>query len=296
MQNEEINNADYSAPLIKQLNELSETPPAPVVPTPDNPPWNSGTAFGVWIASFIFIAVVPLFFILPYAFSKNVNFADAPALTKFLLDDPTAVLLQVLATIPAHVFTVLLGWLVVTRFRKFSFRETLGWQNGGLKWWHYPLILLGIFAVSALVSQFFPQQDNDMQRILRSSQAAVFAVAFLATFTAPLTEEVVYRGILYSAFQRTIGVPAAVVFVTLIFAAVHFYQYWGSPSTIFLIYFLSLVLTLVRVVSKNLLPCIILHTLINGVQSIALVVQSFAPPVEESAPAQAAVIIHSLFY
>ena len=299
MQNEEINNADYSAPLIRELNELSETPPAPIVPMPDNPPWNSGTAIGVWVASFIFIAVVPLFFILPYAVANNVNFADTQALTKFLLDNPTAVLLQVLATIPAHVFTVLLGWLVVTRFRKFSFRKTLGWEKGGFEWWYYPLILFGIFGIAALVNYFFPQQDNDMLRILRSSQAAVFAVAFLATFTAPLAEEVVYRGILYSAFQRTFGVAPAVVFVTLIFAAVHFYQYWGSPSTIFLICFLSLILTLVRVFSKNLLPCIILHTLINGVQSVVLVVQSFAPPEESGAPEQTASIIrlfNSIFY
>lgn len=283
---------------MKGLNELQEKAPASLVPTPDNPPWNSGTAFGVWLASFVFIAVIPLFFILPYAATKNVNFADTESLTKFLLDDSTAVLLQVLATIPAHALTILLGWLVVTRFRKLSFRETLGWGNGGFKWWHYPLILLGIFAVSALVSYFFPQQDNDMLRILRSSQAAVFAVAFLATFTAPLAEEIVYRGILYSAFQRSFGVAASVVFVTLIFAGVHFYQYWGSPSTIFLICFLSLILTLVRVVSKNLLPCIILHTLINGIQSIVIVAQSFAPPAaqtEGGAPAQAASVIR-LFY
>ena len=120
--------------------------------------------------------------------------------------------------------------------------------------------------------------SDQMARMMQSSRAAVLVIAFLATFTAPLTEEVVYRGILYSAFQRSLGVAPAVFFVTLIFAGVHFYEYWGSPSTILLICFLSLVLTLVRVRAKSLLPCFILHTLINGTQSLLSILQTFVLP------------------
>ena len=64
---------------------------------------------------------------------------------------------------------------------------------------------------------------------------ALYTVAFLAVFTAPFVEEVIYRGILYSALQRTTGTVLAVVIVTLLFAAVHVPQYWGSPSTIMLL-------------------------------------------------------------
>jgi membrane protease YdiL (CAAX protease family) len=201
--------------------------------------------------------------------------------------------LSVVGIIPAHLLTLVLAWLVVTKFKKYSFRQTLGWEKGGFVWWYYPLILIGIAAVSAVVLHFLPEQDNEMARILQSSNAAVYAVAFLATFTAPLVEEVIYRGILYSAFQRTFGVIAAVASVTLIFASVHFLQYWGSPGTIFVICFLSLVLTLVRVRTKNLLPCIILHTLINGIQSIVLVGQTFAGD-SNAVQNQAAAIVHLL--
>lgn len=270
MQTEDSNNIEYTAPVLKEKLEI-----APVNPTPNNPPWNSWTALGVWLASVAFILILGNIFLLPYLFKQNIDFTNQAAVLEFAQNDPTAVLLQVVATIPAHLLTLLLAWLVVTRFKKFSFRQTLGWEKGGFAWWYYPLILVGIFAVSAIVSYFVPEQDNDMARILRSSRAAVFAVAFLATFTAPLVEEVVYRGIMYSAFQRAFGVAPAVFIVTLIFAAVHFYQYWGSPSTIFLIVFLSLILTLVRVRSKNLLPCIILHTAINGIQSVALILEPY---------------------
>ncbi|MBA2621612.1 MAG: CPBP family intramembrane metalloprotease [Acidobacteria bacterium] len=277
MQNQEQNNNDYSSPLIKQLNEPSNEPPAAVAaPTPDNPPWNSWTALGVWLASIAFIVVLGNLFLLPYLLKQNLNFTSQDAIYEFAKNDPTAILLQVVATIPAHLLTLLLTWLVVTRFRKFSFRKTLGWSPGGFLWWHYLVVLLGIFAVSLVVSRFVPEGDNEMLRIIHSSQTATFIVAFMATFTAPIVEEVVYRGILYSAFQRSFGVAPAVLIVTAVFASVHFVQYWGSPATIFLICFLSLVLTLVRVVSKNLLPCIILHTAINGIQSIGLILQSFS--------------------
>ena len=277
MQNQEQNNNDYSAPLVKQLNELSDEPPvAAHQPTPDNPPWNSWAALGVWVASIAFIVVLSNIFLLPYLLKQKLDFTNQNALYEFAKNDPTAILLQVVATIPAHLLTLLLAWLVVTRLRKFSFRKTLGWSQGGFLWWHYLVVLLGIFAVSLAVSRLVPEGDNEMLRIIHSSQAAVLVVAFLATFTAPIVEEVVYRGILYSAFQRSFGVAPAVLVVTAVFASVHFVQYWGSPATIFLICFLSLILTSVRVFSKNLLPCIILHTAINGIQSIGLILQSFS--------------------
>jgi membrane protease YdiL (CAAX protease family) len=146
-----------------------------------------------------------------------------------------------------------------------------------MRWWHYLLILVGIFALSAVIMGFYPEADNDLLRIVRSSRLAVFVLAALATFTAPLVEEVVYRGILYSAFQRAFGVGAAVAVVTALFALVHFPQYWPSYSTLFLLTLLSLVLTMIRVKTQNLLPCIILHTIFNGIQSAALIAEPYFP-------------------
>lgn len=274
MQIEESKSVETAAP---ETIEKIEASLAQTNPTPDNPPWNSLAAIGVWLASFFLIAVVPLFLVIPYAKFSGVNLIDAAALGNFLQNDKNAIVLGIVGVLPAHLLTLVLAWTVVTKLNKFSFRQTLGWDKGNFAWWYYPVIFTGIVVASAVVTYFIPEQDNELLRILRSSPAAVYAVAFLATFTAPLVEEVIYRGILYSAFQRTFGVVAAVVLVTAIFAAVHFLQYWGSPSTIFLICLLSLILTLVRVYSKNLLPCIILHTIINGIQSIFLITQTFAP-------------------
>jgi membrane protease YdiL (CAAX protease family) len=244
-------------------------------PAPDNPPWTSGTALGVWAASVFFIALLPNLFMLPYMMQKGIIGLDSTQLMDFLQKDPTAIVLNILAIIPAHLLTLLLSWLVVTRYKTFSFRKTLGWEWGGFKWWNCLLILGGFFVVAAIVGNFLPESDNELLRILRSSRTAVYVVAFMATFTAPIVEEVIYRGILYSAFQRTFGIVAAVIIVTALFALVHVPQYYPSYSTIILICLLSLILTLIRAKTKNLLPCIILHTIFNGIQSLILILEPF---------------------
>ena len=277
-------------------NLLYQTPvPRPPVPislavTPNNPPWGILEAVGVWIASILFILVIPTLFLLPYLATLNLPISDNEQLIEFAKTDPTSVFLQIFAIIPAHILTILIAWLVVTRIRKFSFRNTLGWESGEFRWWHYCIILGGFFVIAAVVGNYFPEQENDLVRILKSSRSAVYIVAFVATFTAPFVEEVVYRGVLYSAFQRTMGVPAAFLMVTFLFAVVHVPQYYPSYSTIFLLVILSLILTSIRVKTNNLLPCIILHTLFNGLQSVLLILEPFMA--KPDVPQQAASVFH----
>lgn len=278
---------DFPSPPIKK----DILPSASLPISPNNPPWNSWTAFGVWFASVAFIVIFPNIFLLPYLAKQNINFTDQAAIVEFAKTDPTAILLQITAVIPAHVLTLILAWAVVTRIKKYSFRETLGWRWNGFSVWNCLIILGGFYILSAVVSNFIPEQDNDLLRILKSSRTAVYIVAFLATFTAPIVEEVVYRGVLYSAFQRSLGVPVAVLITTFLFALVHVPQYWGSPGTIFLICMLSLVLTLIRVRTNNLLPCIALHTVFNGTQSLLLILQPYIEKYVEKQPEQTASII-----
>ncbi len=281
MQNEEIEQPYYNAPLAKELAAL---PPEDEPPMPNNPPWNSFVAVGVWILSVLAILMFPVFFIVPYVAYQKISL-------EAIQTDSTAIILNIIAIIPAHLFTLAVAWFVVTKNRKFSMNETLGFGSGGFRWWYYPLVLIAFFAIAGVVSHFIPEGDNQLMQILRSSRTATYIIVILATFTAPLVEEVVYRGILYSALQRTIGVGGAIAVVTFCFALVHVPQYWGSPGTIFLICLLSLLLTLIRWKTGNLLPCIIMHTIFNGLQSLLLIAEPYLPKIEPAAVEQAATII-----
>jgi membrane protease YdiL (CAAX protease family) len=278
---------NFAAPLPNE-KVISNVP----FPSPDNPPWNGWVAAGVWLASVFFIFIFPAIFLIPYVLTQGIKLSDNARLVEFAQKDPTAILLQLISVIPAHVFTLLLAWLVVTRFNKYSFREVLGWKMGGFRIWHVVAVVVFFYVLAIGLTLVFGERDNEFLKMLKSSRAAVYLVAFFATFTAPLVEEVVYRGILYSAFQRSVGVVYAVAIVTLMFAAVHVPQYSNGLNpdfvTIFVICLLSLILTLIRVRTGNLLPCVLLHTVFNGSQSVLLIVEPYLEELSKKPPEQAA--------
>jgi membrane protease YdiL (CAAX protease family) len=271
---------------------LPEVPTAPPAIGPDNPPWNSPVAFAVWLLSVLFIIFIPNLFVLPYIRNQQIPLGDSTRLVQFLQSDPTAVLLSLGAIIPAHLLTFVVAWAVITRFRRFPFFKTIGWDWGGMRWWHFAAILIGFFALALILSEVMPEQENDLLRILRSSRVAVYLMAFLATFTAPFVEELIYRGVLYSAFQRTFGTVAGVISVTLLFSLVHVPQYYPSWVTIILLTLLSLILTVVRAKTGNLLPCIALHFLFNGIQSVGLLLGQGTDQVNPAVPGADAFFFH----
>jgi hypothetical protein len=266
---------NFAAPLPKE-NVIS----IDAHPTPNNPPWNGWTALGVWLLSIIFIAVLPQIVLAPYLVWKKVDFSDSAALIEFIKTDSTAIILQLSAIIPAHLFTLIIAWLVVTKVNTFSFRETLGWNSDKFKIWHGLVLFVLFYLIAIALNLSFGDVENEFDRLLKSSRTVVYLVAFFATFTAPLVEEVIYRGLLYSAFQRRFGITVAVILVTVLFTAVHVPQYSNQNipdyASVITLLLLSLTLTLIRVYTNNLLPCIIFHTIVNGIQSILLIIEPYA--------------------
>jgi membrane protease YdiL (CAAX protease family) len=268
---ENIEDPMIDVPVDAQVEEITITP--------DNPPWNAWVALAYWILSVIFIVVVPAVFLFPYLLSQHLNLRDRRAVTDFIFSDPTAIVLQLAPVMLAHILTLAAGWFVVTRFNRYSFRKTLGWTMNGFRWWHAIVITVLFYGFGLLMSQIFGHVDNEFERLIEGSRIAVYLVAILATFTAPLVEEVVYRGVLYSAFQRKFGFTLGIIIVTLLFTIVHVPQYSqnGVPDygTVITLLVLSLGLTLLRAGTGNLLPCIILHTVFNGAQSVLLILEPY---------------------
>lgn len=272
VENEAIEKTDFT---VSPLEEKTVNTLITNEPSPNNPPWNIGVAFLVWLASVALIIIFPTIAVGIYIATGDLQITNREQLAEILKSDITASILQIIAIIPAHILTLALAWAVATKFNKYSFRQTLGWKFNNFKVWHIILIIVVIFALAGGLTSYFGEHDNELLRLLRSSRTAVILVAILATFTAPIVEEVIYRGILYSALQRTVGVWLAVFLVTMLFAVVHVPQYAGDFVSISMICLLSLILTLVRVWTKNLLPCILLHFVFNGIQSVMLILEPY---------------------
>jgi membrane protease YdiL (CAAX protease family) len=250
----------------------------PYQPTPNDPPWGPVTALASWLVSIFLLVFVGNVGVLIYIMSQNVAREDLES----FLESPQVILIAIASVIPAHILTLVYCWFIVTKRGKYSTGKTLGFKWGKFHFGYVLLTVVLFYVIFGTLAYFFGDEDHQLMKILRSSRAASLIVAFLATFTAPVVEETVYRGIIYSAFQRTFGIPVAITVTTLLFALVHFAQYSTSATAIIMICILSLGLTLIRARSGNLLPCIATHMAFNGLQGIVLVLQ---PYLEDAAKA-----------
>ena len=243
---------------------------------PNNPPWSSPTAFAIWIASVLFILFIPFIAVLPYALSKASGAANyAQALREALLDK-TALLISIVAIIPTHLLTLAVVWAVVTRFGKRPFWRSLGWSfSEHFGFWTSAGLAVVLLIIGGTISYLAGGEPTQVDRIVASSTATRYALALLAATTGPLIEELVYRGVLYSAFQRTLGMIWAVVFVAILFTLVHVLQYYNNLGVITVIFILSISLTLVRAYTGRLLPCFVMHMVFNGIQSLYLVLAPY---------------------
>lgn len=265
----------YSAqPALSQKIPGAEFELAATPVGPDNPPWGVVAAVITLITSIALLALVPNLFVLPYV---AYHYQGSPAPTEAgLLANKTFVFLFVTGWVPAHLLTLFLIWAVATKRGKFSVKDVFGFswpRDFGL--WKSVGLAISLFILAILVTSWFGSQPTDLDRILRSSRAAALMMALIAIATAPLVEEMIYRGILYSALQRVIGRWFAVFVVAAMFAGLHVWQYRQNIGAILSISLLSVVLTTIRARTGRLLPCFMIHLVFNGIQSLIIVFEPY---------------------
>jgi len=267
----------YSAPTIYSPAAAANGPDVPVTPstaTPENPPWGLLAALLTWFGSVALLTLVPNLCALPYVVY---HYQGLPAPTReALLSDKTFMMLFVAGWVPTHLLTLAIIWAVATRLGKFSWRDVFGWSwSPTFGIWKSVGLAIGLYVLAMVIIALAGTQPTDLDRILQSSRAAALILAVIAVATAPLVEEMIYRGLLYSALQRVAGPWSAVIAVSAMFAGLHVLQYWPNAGVIGSITLLSVVLTWVRARTGRLLPCFVIHLVFNGVQSVIIVFEPY---------------------
>jgi membrane protease YdiL (CAAX protease family) len=169
---------------------------------PDNPPWGVGAAAFVWFSSIALMILTYFLAVIPYLFLMR-RTAGEP-LNEALMSDPNVTLISVASVVPAHVATMAVAWAVVTGFGKRPFWPTVGWSwPPRFRFWASAGLAILLLALGMVLTYYVGRDvKTPFDEMLESSAQALFATTFLATFTAPLVEETVYRGVLYPALQR----------------------------------------------------------------------------------------------
>jgi membrane protease YdiL (CAAX protease family) len=114
--------------------------------------------------------------------------------------------------------------------------ETFRWQNTH----HYHvtrLIALGAaLAITVLViSSFFPPSSPPAVEKLAESSRSVFLLVIFGVCFAPIIEEIIFRGFLFSVLSEFGGSRLAVPATAVLFALMHAPQLWPSLAGILLI-------------------------------------------------------------
>ena len=237
-----------------------------------------GKAVFLWFTSFVLLLTVPLITAMPYVVYRLVTAGAAVAQT--IDKDKMLIFTFVAGVLPAHLLTLAVIWMVMSEGGRKPFWKTIGfsWPEGlspATTTIACVVLALVLFGLAQLFSYIYGERKTDLDMLIESSIYARFATAWVATATAPLVEEVVYRGVLYRALEKAGGVAVALPVVSLLFAGVHVWQYRQNIAVILIITLLSIVLTVSRAVTGKMLPAFIIHLAFNGIQSIFIVLGAF---------------------
>lgn len=180
--------------------------------------------------------------------------------------DPEAWVGNALVAIP----TEFAGYLVTVAFMVWliRFRHGLSFARG--IFWNLPekqlaLTALAGGAVMALLSEIssgllqrWTPKNLPIEEYFKNA-ASGYALALFGILVAPVVEEIFFRGFLYPALERWIGVVAGLVLTSAAFSLLHGGQLGEAWAPMLVLFLVSAVLTAVRIRTHSVATCVLVH-------------------------------------
>jgi uncharacterized protein len=166
-------------------------------------------------------------------------------------------------------------------------RAVRSWQFGlrrpGVGWRSttgYVVLLLAVFIILSVVwSGVFHPKEEELLKTLGSNEgtALLLASAILTCVVAPICEEMLFRGYIFTALRNWKGTLPAALITAVIFGGIHY----GSAPTLDLVPLagLGFGLCLLYRYTGSLYPCIVAHSLNNSLAFAGLENWSWQTPI-----------------
>lgn len=119
-------------------------------------------------------------------------------------------------------------------------------------------LLVGVFGTNAPVEQSLLPSPSD-------SVGVVLVLAVLVVVVAPITEELLFRGVLFASLRRKIGVHFAALLSGAVFAVVHVEVLATQPLGLGGLTLAGVLLAYAFHYTKSLRVAIVIHAVYNGV-------------------------------
>jgi len=228
--------------------------------SPENPPWTFVDVLIIAVVGFLILAIFGILAV-----------AIAHSLSRFRGVSATDLAQNAMVFVPAQTVASLLvvGFMVeILRLkRQDDFLIAISWKMPDLSG-ALVAVAGGVglafcsLAFNALLSRWMPR-SLPIDKLFRDASSA-YLLSFYGVLVAPLVEELFFRGFLYPALARRIGMGVSVVLTAATFAVIHQGQLahaWLPLSWLFIV---GSVLTLVRARIKSVATCVIIHVAYNA--------------------------------
>lgn len=170
------------------------------------------------------------------------------------------------AQVAAYILTI--GFMVLYVWQRYrtDFLQAIRWNAPRAKVIWYALLGGSVLAFTSrilegLLHRWIPK-SVPFEEFFRTPASAYMLAAF-GVLVAPLVEEIFFRGFLYPALARPLGVGWAVVITSLFFALVHSGQLANAWAPLLVLFVVGSALTIVRAVTKSVATCVLIHMAYN---------------------------------
>ena len=212
----------------------------------------------VWFLVYFLItqALLPALALLGFAWQADLPLSIGTV--RHLADD-TQLLIQI--SLVVNLLSLPLIALMVFSKKSSSWRDYMAWRRVSI-WRVIGWCMLCMFAVylTGVVHQLLGWPESDFMAKMALVGSPVVLILTVAV-AAPIFEELVFRGFMYSGFERSLGAVPAVLLTSAIFAMMHV-QY--NHYELLHIFVFGLVLAWARMRTQSLWTPIAMHAVNNG--------------------------------
>ncbi|RNC79323.1 MAG: CPBP family intramembrane metalloprotease [Balneola sp.] len=133
----------------------------------------------------------------------------------------------------------------------------LGWLNMGFIDW-----LISVFPALELIKELQQQMAELITSFIKTENSLFYGLIYIALVPA-IFEEIMFRGYIQRALEKSWGVWAAMIVSSLMFGAYHL-----QAGAVLPLAFIGFVLAYVTYISDSLIPAMVLHFINNGSQVV----------------------------
>ena len=132
----------------------------------------------------------------------------------------------------------------------------------------WPILFLIGFLSSIILEGFAPQEN--VQKLQSGNYSNIGIIILTACIIAPITEELIFRGMIYPLLKKKIGVFWGGSLSSIVFSVIHY-----NVLSFAVLFIFSCCLTYIYEKYNNLLIPIISHSTFNGIMIILILFSDF---------------------